>query len=294
LSAKNWLKFIVLGTIWGSSFLWIKIALQEVGPITLVSYRMGFSIAGLLIVSLVTRPRVHKGDFWILAVLGIFNIALPYVLISWSETHIPSGMASILNSTVPLFTILIAPFFMKEERLDLKRGFGLLLGFAGVIILMSNQIHESDSLKAIGVLTILIAASFYAGSGVFARKLKRSMQPVTQSLGQAGFAFLFVTPAALTFELPFHFPILPITYLAFIWLGVMGSCVASLLWFSLLNSVGPTRTSMAAYIYPLVGVLLGWVFLGEQVNWRLIVGGIFIILAVVIVNTQKTFLAFDI
>ncbi|MHC1740361.1 MAG: DMT family transporter [Anaerolineaceae bacterium] len=287
MSAKSWFKFILLGCIWGSSFLWIKIALQEVGPLTLVTFRTGFAALGLIVVALVMKPKMRRSDVWILAVLGLFNVAIPFALISWSETHISSGMASILNSTVPLFTILIAPLFLQEERLTFQRIFGLLMGFAGVIVLMSNKVDLEDSFEKVGVVTMLVAACFYAGSGIFARKMNRGMKPAAQSLGQMGSAFLFITPFALTFEAPFHFPTLPISYVGLIWLGLLGSCVATLLWFSLLNTIGPTRTSMTTYIFPLVGVLLGMIFLGEHVDWHLIVGGVLIILAVFIVNTQK-------
>ena len=287
MSAKNWCKFILLGTIWGSSFLWIKIALQEVGPLTLVTFRAGFATLGLLAVALVKHPKIHKADIWILAFLGFFNIALPIALICWSETHISSGMAAILNSTVPLFTILIAPLFLKDEHLTRRRILGLLLGFGGVIVLMSNQLDEGDALKAVGVITMLIAAASYAVSGIFTRKMTVGMKPEAQSLGQMGTAFLFILPASLSFEAPFHFPTLAISYVALLWLGLLGSCVATLLWFSLVASVGPTRTSMTTYIFPLVGVLLGLIFLGERVDWRLAVGGVLIILAVVLVNSQK-------
>ena len=289
MSAKNWFKFILLGTIWGSSFLWIKIALQEVGPLTLVTFRVGFATLGLLAVALARRSKIHKKEVWILAFLGFFNVAVPFALISWSETHISSGMAAILNSTVPLFTILIAPFFLKEERLNRRRILGLLLGFGGVIVLMSNQLDAGDALKEVGVITMLVAACFYAVSGIFARKMATGLSPEAQSLGQMGTAFLFILPAAFTLEAPFHIPTLPISYVALAWLGLLGSCVATLLWFSLIFSVGPTRTSMTTYIFPLMGVLLGMIFLREHVDWRLAVGGVLIILAVVLVNTQKRF-----
>jgi drug/metabolite transporter (DMT)-like permease len=287
LSAKNWLKFLLLGTIWGSSFLWIKIALQEVGPLTLVTFRTGFATLGLILVAVVARPRIRKNEIWILATLGLLNVAIPFALISWSEEHISSGMAAILNSTVPLFTILIAPFFLKEERLNRGRVFGLLIGFAGVTVLMSNQITAGDALSGWGIAAMLAAACTYAASGIFARRKAGGMKPAVQSLGQMGSSFLFILPAALTFEAPFHIPTHAISYAALMWLGFLGSCVATLLWFSLVNSVGPTRTSMTTYMFPLIGVLLGLIFLGEPVDWRLIVGGGLIILAVVIVNTQK-------
>lgn len=287
MSPKNWIKFIALGLLWGSSFLWIKIAVQEVDPITLVVFRTGFSVVALVIVSLFIRPKIRKSDLWILAVLGFFNVALPYLMIAWAEKHISSGMAAILNSMVPLFTILIAPLFLKDERLNAKRGAGLILGFAGVIILMSNQLQSNDNLEEVGILVMLIAISFYAGSGIFARKMNRCMDSVSQSLGQMAFSFIFSVTAALSFKMPFHLPVLPKTYLAFVWLGILGSCVATLLWFSLIDSIGPTRTSMVAYIFPLVGVVLGMLFLGESIDWRLVVGGVLIILAVGLVNAQK-------
>jgi drug/metabolite transporter (DMT)-like permease len=287
LSAKNWFKFLLLGTIWGSSFLWIKIALQEVGPLTLVTFRTGFATLGLILVALVLRPRFNKKEFWILDTLGLINVAIPFALISWSEQHISSGMASILNSTVPLFTILIAPFFIKEEHLSRRRVLGLLIGFTGVIVLMSNQISEGDSLSGLGIAAMLAAACSYAVSGIFAKRKTAGMKPIVQSVGQMGSSFLFILPTALTFEAPFHFPVHAISYAALMWLGFLGSCAATLLWFSLLNSVGPTRTSMTTYLFPLFGVLLGLIFLGEAVDWRLIAGGVLIILAVVIVNSQK-------
>ena len=286
MSAKNWFKFIVLGLIWGSSFLWIKIALQEVDPFTLVMFRVGFAVLGLLVVFMIIRPKMRLKDLWVFAVLGFFNVAMPFVLISWSEQHISSGMAAILNSTVPLFTILVAPLFLKEEGFSLMRVLGLLIGFAGVIVLMSNRLNEGDSLGTIGILTMLIAACSYAGSGIFARKMSRGMRAESQSLGQMGMALVFITPVALSVNSPFHFPTIPLTYISLIWLGLMGSCISTLLWFSLLNSVGPTRTSMTTYMFPLVGVLLGLIFLGEKLDWRLLVGGILVIAAVVLVNSQ--------
>ena len=285
MSAKNWFKFFFLGLVWGSSFLWIKLALREVGPFTLVFFRAGIAFLGLLVVWLVLRPKLQKRDLWKFALMGVFNHALPIVLISWSEKHISSGLAAILNSTTPLFTILIAPFFLSDERITVKRAFGLLLGFAGVVVLASNNISDGDSLSGVGIITMLIAACCYAGSGVFARKVMAGIRNEAQSIGQMGMAFFFMIPATFIAESPFQLPVLPLTWTALIWLGLLGSCVTLLLWFSLLNSIGPTKTSMVTYIFPLMGVLLGWLFLHEIPDWRLLVGGVLVVLAVVIVNS---------
>lgn len=286
MSAKNWFKFILLGLIWGSSFFWIKLALQEVGPFTLVLFRVGFAFLGLLVVGLILRPKLYKKDLWKYVILGFFNVAMPFVMISWAEKHISSGMAAILNSTVPLFTILIAPGFLKEERFTVHSVLGLLIGFAGVIILASNQLGAGDSLSVVGILAMLVAAFSYACSGIFARTMTKGMRVEAQSMGQMGMAFAFLVPATLIAESPVHFPSLPLTYISLLWLGFMGSCIATLIWFSLLNSVGPTRTSMVTYMFPLVGVLLGLIFLRESLDWRLLVGGILVIVAVVVVNSR--------
>jgi drug/metabolite transporter (DMT)-like permease len=286
LSAKNWFKFVFLGLVWGSSFLWIKLALGEVGPFTLVLFRAGIAFMGLVVVWIVQRPEMHWSDLWKFAVMGVFNHAFPIVLISWSEQHISSGLASILNSTVPLFTIMIAPLFLSDERITLKRALGLVIGFSGVIIIASDNLMGGDSLIGIGILLMLVAACSYALSGIFARKVMTGIRAEAQSIGQMGMAFFFMIPATLIFEPPFHFPVQPLTITALIWLGLLGSCLALLLWFSLLNSVGPTKTSMVSYIFPLMGVILGMVFLHESPDWRVLVGGVLVVLAVVIVNSR--------
>jgi len=286
LSAKNWFKFILLGLIWGSSFLWIKLALQEVGPFFLVLCRTGSALLGLLVVGLITRPKFNKKDLWKFLVLGLFNVAVPFVMISWAEKHISSGMAAILNSTVPLFTILIAPFFLSDEKFSLRNALGLVIGFGGVIILASNQLSKGDSSSGLGILAMLAAACFYAGSGIFARIMTKGMRIETQSIGQMGAAVFFVLPATFIAESPLQLPVLPLTYVSLLWLGLIGSCLSTLIWFSLLHSVGPTRTSMTTYMFPLVGVLLGLIFLGETPDWRILVGGALVILAVVIVNSR--------
>lgn len=287
MSAKDWFKFIFLGLVWGSSFLFIKLAVAEVSPFVLVMFRTGFAFLGLLVISIFLKPKFFAKDLWKYLVLGLFNVALPFLMISWAETHISSGMAAILNSTVPLFTIILAPLFLAEEKFTVQTLAGLVIGFGGVVILASNELSGSDSLGGLGILGMLVAATFYAGSGIFARIMTRGMLPKSQAVGQMGFAFAFILPTALIFDSPLHLPSLPLTITSLLWLGIMGSCVSTLVWFSLLNSVGPTRTSMTTYMFPLVGVLLGWVFLQEIPDWRLVVGGILVIAAVVIVNTRK-------
>ena len=289
MSGKEWIKFSALGLIWGSSFLWIKIAVQEIGPFTLVTFRVLFALLGVLMVVAYRRSALpRRGKWWIFLLLGIFNVAVPFVLISWAETRIPSGVASILNSTIPLFTILIAPLFIKDEKITQSRLLGLGVGFLGVIVLMPNQMEGGMGGYQLGLVAMLAAAFFYASSAVFARTQTAGMTAEVQSLGQMVAAWFVITPVSAIVEAPFTPPTQTYTWIAVVWLGILGSCVGTLLYYSLLNSVGPTRTVLVSYVFPLVGVLLGIIILHEQPDWRLILGGGLIIGGIVVVNRRNT------
>ncbi|KAF0106337.1 MAG: hypothetical protein FD147_2528 [Chloroflexi bacterium] len=267
--------------------MWIKIALQEVGPFTLVFFRVLFATVGLIVYFLITKRKFDLRSLWIYAVIGFFNVALPFALISWSEKHISSGLASILNSTVPLFTMLIASFFVEEDRLTFKRILGLLIGFSGVVVLMSNRLGEETEKQGFGIIAMLIAACSYGASAVFARRTNHQVNPQDQSLGQYATGILFIAPAMLIWEAPFQLPVLGSTYLALVWLGLLGSFVAALLWFGMINEVGPSRTSMVTYVFPLVGVVLGLVVLKEPLDWRLYVGGALVLAGIIVVNSKR-------
>lgn len=286
MSVKNWIKLFFLGLVWGSSYFWIKIALREVGPVTLVFFRVLFATLGCLFFVLNAKTKFKTGWLWKFAFVGVFNICLPFILISWAEESISSGMASILNSTVPLFTIVIAPIFLKDEKLTIAKITGFLLGFAGVILLMSNRLGGDSKATVTGIAAMLIAAISYAVSGVFARKLMGNISIEAVSFGQMAGALVFILPAALIVDAPFRFPTLPTTYLALLWLGVLGSCICTLVWYSMLYSVGPIKTSMNSYLLPLVGVLLGAAILEEPIDWHVLAGGVLILLAVFIVNSR--------
>jgi drug/metabolite transporter (DMT)-like permease len=287
LSAKNWFKFIALGLIWGSSFFWIKIGLQEVGNFTVVFFRVLFAAVGLVLFFLLTRKRLPARFWWIYLVLGIFNVALPFMLVTWSEKSITSGMASVLNSTQPLATMLIAAIFIKEEKLTSRRIIGLVLGISGVFLLMSDRLYNGSGNQAIGIVAMILAVLCYGSSAVFARMNNSGVRPEDQSLGQMLFGLVVITPVMLNFESPVIIPVRPISYMAFAWLGLLGSFFAGITWYGLINEIGPSRASTVMYMAPVVGVILGAIALHEKVDWRLIAGGALILTAIIIVNTVK-------
>src|SRR5689334_5105977 len=145
MKTKHWLVFILLGTIWSSSFLWIKIGVQEIGPMALVAFRMLFgALAAVIIASYqkVQWPRDWK-TWGIFAILGPTSLAIPIFFISWGERTIDSAVASILNATVPLFTIVIAHFWLHDDKITVPKVLGLLIGFAGVVVLLSEDLLVS-------------------------------------------------------------------------------------------------------------------------------------------------------
>lgn len=287
MSLKNWFKFFSLSLIWGTSFFWIKIGLQEVEPITLVFFRVSFATLGLIVFFWLTHKQYPLKFWWLYLFLGFFNVALPFILITWSETRISSGMASVMNSTQPLATALIAAIFIKEERLTLQRILGLLVGFSGVLMLMSDRLSGGLGGQLLGILAMTVAVLSYGSSAVFARLNNKGVSPESQALGQMSFGLLFIIPGMLVMESPFVLPKLPISYFAFAWLGILGSFVASILWYKLLNEIGPSRVSMTTYLLPLIGISLGALVLHETIGWRLLAGGILIILGIIIVNRKK-------
>ena len=287
MSIKNWVKFIFLGLIWGSSFLWIKIALREVGPFTLVFFRVFFATLGLTVYFLILRRKLALRWWWVYAFIGFFNVAFPFVLISWAETHISSGLASILNSTVPLFTMLIASIFIKEDRLTVERVIGLVVGFLGVMVLMYNKVADQGDFQTLGIIAMLVAAGCYGVSSVFARRADKYVTPEDHSMGQMAAGLIFITPAMFIAESPFALPAIPMTWVAVAWLGLIGSFVAAVIWFGLIYEIGPSRTSMVTYMFPLVGILLGVLILGETIELHHYLGGLLILAGIYFVNSKR-------
>jgi len=287
MKAKHWFVFILLGAIWGSSFMWIKIAVQEVGPITLVAFRALFGLLFGIVVMLIQRvqiPRTFKA--WIpLLVVGLTNVAIPFFLISWGERVIDSAVASILDATVPLFTILIAHFLLKDDKITMPKLSGLIVGFVGIIVLMSKDMGASAG-SILGQLAVVVASLFYAISAIYVRKTTEEVPGVLRSAGPLVSASVTMWLGAFAFESPFKLPQLGITWVALLFMGVLGSGLAFMLAYYLIHEIGPTRMTMVTYLFPLFGVILGVTFLNEQLTWQVVAGAVLIIASLAIANWE--------
>ena len=286
MKTKHWIAFIALGVIWSSSFLWIKIGVQELSPMALVTFRMLFgalSAGAIVIYQKAQWPRDWK-TWAVFAILGPTSLAIPIFFISWGEQTIDSAVASILNATTPLFTLIIAHYLLRDDRMTTQKVFGLLIGFAGIVVLLSEDLLASAHNSVIGQGAVILASLFYAGSAVAARKYTQHLEGNARATAPLITATIFLWLASLFTKTPINLPTLPITWVAVLWLGILGSGIAMIMNYYLLLEIGPTRTTMVTYIFPLGGVVLGVIFLHEQLSWQLLVGAALIIISLVVVN----------
>jgi drug/metabolite transporter (DMT)-like permease len=288
-SRLDWILFVALGFLWGSSYLWIKIAVEEgVTPFMLIAGRLLIGmllLAAILWRSKVSLPRERR-MYGHLFVMGVINIAMPFFLITWGEQSIDSALASILNSTVPLFTIVLAAFLLHDEPATLNRLIGVVVGFAGVFVITSRSLSGAPDGDLIAELAILGSSLCYALGAIYARHNVRGLEPMVPAFFQVFFAFTVTGAAALLVETPSDVPLTPPAILAIAWLGLLGSGFAYPIFFRLLKGWGPTRVSMVAYTLPVWGIALGFLVLNEPIDGRIIVGTALIVSGIAVVNSR--------
>jgi len=286
----DWLIFLALGFMWGSSYLFIKIGVEEGGlpPFTLIGLRLGIGFVILAaVVALAREPLPREPRMYgHLLVMAVINIVLPFFLITWAEQSVESSLASILNGTVPLFVIVIAALFLRDEPITVNRVVGLLVGFVGVVILTSRGLSSIGQSNLAGELALIGSAISYAAGNVYARRNVQGLRPMIPAVFQVGFALVITTVLAFTFERPLDLQLNREAIVAVVWLGIMGSAFAYLAYFRLLKRWGATRTSMVAYLLPVFGIVLGFIVLAEPIDGRLLLGTALVIGGVALVNSK--------
>jgi drug/metabolite transporter (DMT)-like permease len=287
MGLKNFLWLLLLAGLWGPSFLFIKVAVGEISPFTLVTGRVGLAALLLyLILRLQGRALPRSGRLWgCFAVAGFFSNALPFTLITWGEIHIDSAVAAILNGTTPLFTILLAHLFTSDDRMNGVKVAGVLLGFGGLIVLIAPSLFEGFHATTWGLIAVATAAASYGVATVYTRQKLRGLPPLVAPTAQLAMATLFLIPLVLVVEQPFSRPLPSWTALAsLLALSVVGTAMAFVLYYRLLEKLTATNISMVTYLVPVIGVLLGVVVLNEQPGWNAYAGCALILLGVMVVN----------
>ena len=288
-SRFDWLLFILLGFLWGSSYLFIKIGVEAgLQPFTLVSLRLLVGLTLLAVVVAAAREQLPRSlrTYGHLAVMAAFNVAIPFSLITWAEQSVDSTLAAVLNGSVPLFVIVIAAVFLRDEPISINRLAGLVIGFVGVAILVGFDPQQLASGDLAPKLALIGSSVSYAVGAVYARRMVHGLRPMIPALFQVGFALVMAGALALVFERPLALPIRGDAILAVVWLGLLGSGAAYLVFFRLLGRWGATRTSLVAYLLPVYGIVLGAAVLGEAVDARLLIGTALVIGGIALVNAR--------
>jgi drug/metabolite transporter (DMT)-like permease len=284
-----WLVFLALGFMWGSSYFWIKIGVETIPPLTLIALRLFFGFLVIAAVVAIAREPLPRNprQYGHLLVMAVVSIVLPFFLITWGE-HSPSmdsALAAILNSTVPLFVLVLAPVFLPDERITLPRVAGLVLGFVGVVVLFAPGLVNVDDHDFVAEAALLGSAVSYAVGVVYARRNVQGLRPMIPALFQVTFALVIAAILALVIERPIgRVTPAPEAIVAILWLGILGSGVAYLAFFRILREAGATRTSLVAYLLPVVGIALGTVR-GEAITVERVIGTALIIVGIALVNT---------
>ena len=279
------LLLIALATLWGGSYFFIRIAVPAFGPAALVALRV--VIGGLLlwgVARALRRPIVVRKHLPRLAILGLLNAALPYMLISAAELHLTASFAAILGATVPLFAAALGARLLGE-RLGVSRLAGLLLGIVGVAVMVGWGPMALDRTTVLSVLALLVAAASYASSGIYTKLRLKGVSTYSLALGQQIGAFVWLAvPGAVL--LPKVVPS-PAAIGALLALGALSTGLAYLLFFELLERVGPTKTTTVTYLIPIVGVLAGVLVLDEPLTGGMLFGLALVLVSVLLVNEVR-------
>jgi drug/metabolite transporter (DMT)-like permease len=290
-SLPIWVVFLLLGFFWGSSYFWIKLGVETIPPMTLIAMRLffGFLIVGAVVLAAREPLPRSPRQYGHLLVISVINIVLPFFLITWGEQSpsMDSALAAILNATVPLFVLVIAPLFLPEERITLPRVMGLAVGFLGVLVLFAPSLVNLGDNDFLAEGALLGSSVSYAVGAVYTKRYVKGLRPMIPALFQVAFALVISTILALLFEQPIgRVAPAPIAWIAVIWLGIFGSGLAYLGFFRVLRDWGATRTALVAYLLPVFGIAMG-TLIGEAVTIERVAGTVLIIGGVALVNSTN-------
>jgi len=273
---QDWILLFVLGVMWGTSYVWIKVAVDHgLSTFTLISARLAIGLALLATVAAVRRIELPRNPriYGHLLVMSVINIVIPFTLITTAEQQVNSNIAAIINGSVPLFAVVIAAWFLHDEPLTLNKLGGIAIGYVGVVVLVAPGLLSGSATGTLtGEIALVGSTLAYAFGGVYARANMRGVPPLVPALFQVAFAFVIVTVIAFVKEQPLAGPWPFETVFAVAWLGILGSGLAYILNFRLLSRIGAGGTSVLAYLLPIVGIVSGFFVRGEPVDLTLAIG----------------------
>lgn len=272
--------WLVLSLIWGSTWLFIKLGLEDLPPFTFAGIRFVIAALILSIVIVVRRrplPRRRK-DWWLMAVTGLLSFTLNYGLLFWGEQRTTSGLAAILQTIIPVFGLVIAHLYLPEERITLRKMGGVVLGIIGVGLIFSNQFVAEGKSALWGSVAIVVGALGVAYSNVLVKARARHLDSAVLAAGQMVFGLiplLLIGTIAEGNPLKLHWT--PLALFSLFYLALVGSSIAFLLFYWLVRNMDVTKTMLISLVTPLIAVILGMLVLNERLTWRIFLGGVVII-----------------
>jgi len=279
------IQLISLGAIWGSSFLFLRIASPIVGSLVITDARVFLGASVLLTYALVAKRKLTK-EFPLhrIIILAITNCAAPFALIAYAETHLTAGLGAILNGTAPLFAALLN-FIVFKQNYKWYQYLGIISGICGVAILVFGNSMSVSIDSKFAVAAVLLAAFFYGIGGIYASHFFKGCRPINMAFFQQLTAAVLLLPLAIW---QFN-PIMPSIHiiLVILALGIVCTGVAYILYFNLICSVGAAKTLTVMYLVPVFGVLWGFVFLHEKLFWSELIGLVIILFSIFLIYYQR-------
>lgn len=276
MNATEWALLVALSILWGGSFFFVGIAVKELPPVTIVTLRVSIAALALLTVCRIMgyrmprTPQVFRAFFG----MGLLNNVIPFCLIVWGQTHIASGVASILNATTPLFTVIVAHMLTSDEKLSINKIAGIVIGFAGVATMIGPAVLTGERSSLWGQLAILGAAISYSFAGIFGRRFKAiGVPPVVTATGQISASSIILIPLALITDQPWTLAIPSnAAWAAIFGIALLSTALAYLIFFRILSSAGATNLALVTFLIPVSAILLGSLVLGEQLATKHFIG----------------------
>src|SRR5215217_4498472 len=276
MTGREWAILLMLAVIWGGAFMFIGVAVRHVAPLTYVWLRLSIAAIGMLVFlklkgERLGLPRQVWGSILLLALL---NNALPFTLFGWGQTHIASGLASILNATTPIWGVVVAHFLTHDERMSPRKIAGVLLGFGGVATMIGPSLLSSVGTNALAQLACVTASLSYALAAVWARRFRRmGVSPLSVTTGQLSAGALMMLPMSMLIDQPWTHPFPPLTaWGAIVSLALFCTAFGYVLYFRLIATSGATNALLVTLLVPPVAILLGGLFLNETLAPRDFIG----------------------
>ena len=276
MGPAEWFLLIALSVLWGGSFFFVEVAVDALGPLTIVALRVGLAALALNLIVIAMGLRIPKDrQLWTAFLgMGFLNNMIPFSLIVWGQAYIASGLASILNASTPFFTVIAAHYLTSDEKMNGGRLAGVVLGVAGVAFMIGIDALQGLLTNTLAQLAILGAAISYAFAGIFGRRFRTlGSSPLVTATGQVTASAMVLVPLALVVERPWILPSPDVeVWGAVFGLALFSTALAYILYFRLLATAGATNLLLVTFLIPVSAILLGTVILGEQLELKHFVG----------------------